>query len=164
MEFFFDNDEVYVEKKKYKCYLISQKNLSDWYFDSGLLDKTWLKKARQYGLGAVRDVYLTIGIECENTPRFQVVLYTKLLDGFFGPDPLKEIDETEVARWVEAARKNGWPNKEGLVIKIKETFQGDQKPMMLVLPNMNDDVEYDQVDEATMIWKKEDTQNPQSNR
>ncbi len=155
MGFFFDDNLVYIEKKKYKCYLISQKNLSDWYLEPKLLDKAWLKKASLYGLGAVRDVCLTVGIKCDDSPILKAMIYTKLLDGFLGPDPLKEVDEVYVSQLIEEAKKQGWPNKENLVIKMKEVFQGTQKPTLVALSNMNADIEYENIDQPVIIWKKE---------
>ncbi len=131
------NDVEYL----YKVSKIKKK--SDWRAQENELNDTFMKYASYYGLGEVRDITINVVIQLMEKPvsDMYIKFNTIILSGFMGPEQITQITPKMIVGLINYGLKNGWkPSEKGdYRLNLVETTK-DKQPVILQLPNMNEDV------------------------
>lgn len=141
----------------YKVSKIKKK--SEWRKQENELNEIFMKQASYYGLGKVRDVTLNVIIQLKENPvsNFYIKIKTILVDGFMGAEQITQIKPKFISELVEKGLDDGWnPSIKGdYRIEMLETETKDKSPIVLQLPNMNEDIgEYANIEKPREIQLK----------
>ncbi|MEL6672824.1 MAG: hypothetical protein AAFR61_11555 [Bacteroidota bacterium] len=144
---------------RYKVSKIKKK--SGWREQVDELDETFMKYARYYGLGEVRDITLNIVAHLEENPASHlfVKIQTVLVDGFLGPEQLTQIKPQMVARLIRQGLADGWkPAEKGDArLLLLETQDQQKKPVLLQFPDDGQTIEdYQPLDQVVRVEVEEE--------
>lgn len=147
---------IEVNGKSFVYKISKLKKKSDWREDKGELNEDFLKYARYYGLGEVKDASLNIVIQLkeEAGSRILVKFHTLLVAGFLGPEQMLQITPKLVKRCIEIAYENGWnpKDKPDYYLELAQQLK-DKKPVLLKLPTFPEPpTDYKNIDEPTPIF------------
>lgn len=138
-------------------YKISKvKPKSDWRSEDNELDKTFMKYAKHYGLGDVKDATINIVIQSASNPSSSMFIkcHTLLVDGFMGQEQIIQIKPNQISQLIKKGLQNGWnPNKKGdYRLELVQKWTHEKKPVLLQLPNMNHDIkDYENLEQPIEI-------------
>lgn len=119
------------------------KKKSDWREQQNELDDTFMKYASYYGLGKVKDATINVVVQAEESPTSHLFIkfHTLQVAGFMGAEQILEIKPAMVAQLIQKALKEGWKaeQKGDYRITLAQKWQENKKPVILQLPQMNED-------------------------
>ncbi|MEL6255780.1 MAG: hypothetical protein AAFR87_27490, partial [Bacteroidota bacterium] len=120
------------------------KKKSDWREQHNELDETFMKYASYYGLGKVKDATLNLVVQSAEKPTSHLFIkcHTLQVAGFMGPEQIQEIKPAMVAKLIQKAIEEGWePNEKGdHRITLAQKWQENKSPVILQLPQMNEEI------------------------
>lgn len=121
-------------------YKISKlKSKTDWRAQKDELDDTFMKHARHYGLGNVKDASIHIVIQSATNPisKMYIACHTLIVDGFMGPEQIIQITPKLISILLKKGIKNGWDptKKEDFKMEIIQKNTHKKKPVILEFPH-----------------------------
>ena len=132
---------IIVREIEYLYKVSKVKKKSDWRDQDDELDDTFMKYAKYYGLGKIKDITINVVVQLKERPisNFFIKVNSILVDGFMGAEQITQIKPRLISTLITKAINDGWkPSKKGdYKINILETLTKDKKPLLLQLPNMN---------------------------
>jgi len=139
----------------YKVSKIKKK--SEWREQEEELNDTFTKYANHFGLGKVKDITINIAIQLKENPSssFFIKINTILVDGFLGAEQITQIKPKFISELISKGLNDGWkPSLKGdYRINILETKTKEKEPMILQIPNMNEEIENYQNLEKPIVIK-----------
>lgn len=147
---------IEVNNTKFVYKISKLKGESDWRDEENELNETFLKYARHYGLGMVKDVTINIAVQANSNPisKMFIKCHTLLVDGFMGPEQIIQIKPSLVSSLIQKGLMDGWnPEKKGdHRIEIIQQMTKEKTPVILQLPHMNEDIcDYSNLERPTEI-------------
>ena len=147
-----------IEVEGYKfCYKVSKlKKKSDWRIPEKELDDKFSKYASYYGLGMVKDANINVAIQLISNPLSSMYIkcHTIIVDGFMGAEQIIQIKPNLISFLIQREINNGWnPETKGdLRIELAQKWIDKKTPVILQLPNMNNDIiNYDNLERPIEI-------------
>lgn len=121
------------------------KKKSDWRESNEELNDTFLKYASYYGLGKVKDITINIVIQLVENPVSNcfIKITSILIDGFMGAEQITRIPPQFVEDLTRKGLREGWnPSLKGdFRVNLLETQTKEHEPIILQIPNMNQEIE-----------------------
>lgn len=128
--------KIIIDDIEYLYKISKIKQESDWREQNNELSERFMKYARYYGLGQVKDVTINIFIQLKENPISNcfVTISTILIDSFFGPEQITQIKPKFVAELIRHALVNGWqPTEKGdFKINVLETKKEGEKSYQIL--------------------------------
>lgn len=147
---------ITVDDVEYLYKVSKVKKKSDWRKDENKLNDEFLKHAKKYGLGNLKDITINIVAQLKNSPtsNLYVKINTVLVDSFMGAEQVTQIKPQFVAKLIQDAIFDGWKptDRKDYRLTISDTDIKTKQPIILNLSGEIDDAKkYKNVDYAKKI-------------
>jgi len=120
-------------------YKISKGNpKAPWRESEDELDENFMRYARYYGLGSVKDITINVVVQVAESPlsNLYVKIQTQLIDGFMGSEQSLQLQPKHIAEFIEKGLEAGWkPNRKGDVHLIFNALSKGNQTTLHLLPN-----------------------------
>lgn len=136
--------KIEVEGNQFFYKISKLKKKSDWRLQENELDEKFMKYASHYGLGMVKDATINIAVQLASNPisNMYIKFHTVIVDGFMGAEQIIEIKPNMISRLIQKGMNDGWdPERQGdFRMELAQKWADQKAPVILQLPNMNEDV------------------------
>jgi hypothetical protein len=106
--------KIRVNGEEFRWRITRFQKTSDWRSGEGVMSEDYMRHARYYGLGDIKDIVFRIPVELYEKPVSKVLINYRglLVDGFHGPEQLVTVKPKLIAWVINKCLENGWdPHK-----------------------------------------------------
>jgi len=132
--------KIVVESRSFRWKVSGYRNVTNWRYDSGIVDERFLAVSEQFGLGEVADIVFNIPIESYDDPVSKILIkyYGKVVSGFLGPEQLGSIKPGLISEVILECLSQGWdPGERGdYSVEVVENTGQKHRPAILILPEV----------------------------